>query len=48
MAKVKVTREGWRCQRCQYEWVPRSMAKIPIVCPSCKTPYWNRPRKAVR
>ena len=36
---------GWRCERCQHEWVPRDFDQEPSVCPKCKSPYWNRPRK---
>ena len=42
----KITVEGFKCERCGHEWVPKRK-KDPIVCPSCKSPYWNRPRKQV-
>ena len=46
MAKVKLS--GYRCERCGHEWVPRNDA-APLVCPKCKSPYWNLPReRAVR
>lgn len=34
-----------RCNRCNYEWLPRS-DQLPEVCPNpeCKSPYWNKPR----
>ena len=44
MAKVKL--DGFRCERCDHEWVPREKGQEPRVCPSCKSPYWNKPRKA--
>ena len=31
------------CKRCGHKWIPRS-DNIPIICPSCKSPYWNRDR----
>lgn len=37
---------GLRCERCQHEWLPRDHGQAPKVCPKCKTPYWNRPRRA--
>lgn len=37
--------DGWRCERCEHEWVPRNMTDTPAVCPKCKSPYWNRPRR---
>jgi hypothetical protein len=43
MPKVQIW--GYRCERCQHEWVPRDKAREPAVCPSCKSPYWNRPRQ---
>jgi predicted Zn-ribbon and HTH transcriptional regulator len=45
MAKVKITVTGFRCERCGHEWVPRKEDEEPRVCPKCKSPYWNRPRK---
>lgn len=44
MAKVQLLVWGFRCERCGHEWVPRREEE-PRVCPSCKSPYWNRPRK---
>jgi rubrerythrin len=29
------------CKRCGHQWAPRT--KSPIVCPSCHSPYWNKP-----
>lgn len=31
------------CGRCDHKWVPRENGE-PKVCPSCKSPYWNKPR----
>lgn len=42
---------GFRCLRCEHEWVPRStrgrlhaLADEPKVCPRCKSPYWTTRR----
>ncbi len=35
---------GHRCYRCSHEWVSSDKNNIPKVCPSCKSPYWDRPR----
>jgi len=32
-----------KCLRCNHEFVKR--IDKPIVCPKCKSPYWNRKRK---
>ena len=31
------------CKRCNYRWVPR--IDNPVVCPNCKSAYWNVARK---
>lgn len=38
-----VTLRGCRC-RCGHTWRPRGSAK-PRVCPKCKSPNWDRPKK---
>ena len=45
MARVAITVLGFKCDRCGHEWVARDSAKEPWVCPKCKSPYWNIPRK---
>jgi predicted Zn-ribbon and HTH transcriptional regulator len=42
---AKVTLVGYRCERCGHEWVPREKGQEPRVCPKCKSPYWNMPRR---
>lgn len=40
---------GYRCERCEHEWLPRDNGRDvsvePRVCPKCKSAYWNRPRQ---
>jgi hypothetical protein len=46
--RVKIQIWGWLCERCGHKWVPRDMEGEPDgprVCPKCKSPYWNRPRR---
>lgn len=43
MGKVQV--EAYKCERCGHIWLPRNTEQEPRVCPSCKSPYWNRPKK---
>lgn len=33
-----------QCLRCLHKWYPRSPKK-PIMCPKCKTLYWETERK---
>lgn len=38
--------DGYSCERCEHEWVPRSkIDELPTICPKCKSPYWNKPRR---
>lgn len=41
---VQVQVWAWKCERCEHVWVPREDAE-PRVCPKCKSPYWNKPRR---
>lgn len=36
---------GFQCERCGHKWSPRDGGAEPSVCPKCKSPYWNKPRK---
>ena len=45
MARVPITVMGCRCERCDYEWIPRDINVEPEACPKCKSPHWNRPQK---
>jgi len=45
MAEIEIKTKGYRCERCKHEWIPRKKEDTPIICPECKSPYWNRPRK---
>ena len=49
----KVLLEGFQCERCRHTWLPREKVKDkkeknekeqPTICPSCKSPYWNKPK----
>lgn len=50
---IRKTINAFKCLRCGHEWIPRvEMAQLegkikdkPRICPSCKTPYWDLPRK---
>jgi predicted Zn-ribbon and HTH transcriptional regulator len=44
MGELKVT--AYVCERCGHIWIPRAGLK-PRVCPKCKSPYWDKPRRRV-
>jgi hypothetical protein len=33
------------CLRCNHRWYSRNPTNNPKFCPSCNSPYWNKPRK---
>ena len=37
--------EGYKCERCNYKWAPRTKGIKPVTCPKCRSAYWDRPRK---
>ena len=44
-----ITLMGYECTRCAHKWVPKVMgSEEPRVCPKCKSPYWNVPRKTTK
>ena len=44
MAEFKMEVTAYKCDRCWHQWIPREKEK-PTICPKCKSPYWNKPRK---
>ena len=42
--KVILQIPGYRCSRCGHEWIPR-IDQYPTLCPKCKSPYWDKPKK---
>jgi len=46
MGKIKIEVDGYICERCSHKWIPRiKKTELPIICPKCKSPYWNIPKK---
>lgn len=43
MPEIKIS--GYFCLRCSHKWVPREDHEKPLVCPKCKSPYWDKERK---
>lgn len=44
MAKIKLEVDGYQCERCNHKWIARKK-EYPILCPNCKSAYWDKPRK---
>lgn len=44
--KISVVKDGYKCERCSHEWLPRANQPkdLPVRCPGCNSPYWNKPR----
>jgi DNA-directed RNA polymerase subunit RPC12/RpoP len=43
----QITLKGYLCERCGHKWLPKdeTMKDKPKVCPKCKSPYWDTPRR---
>ena len=39
----KITLSTFKCLRCGHEWIPNKPVE-PKVCPTCKSPIWNKPK----
>jgi predicted Zn-ribbon and HTH transcriptional regulator len=35
-----------KCERCGHKWAPR--VENVKTCPSCRSPYWDTPRKVTK
>jgi Zn finger protein HypA/HybF involved in hydrogenase expression len=42
MGKKEIKVYECKCERCGHEWITRT-EEAPIVCPKCKSPYWDKP-----
>jgi len=40
---MKIKINNLNCQRCGHTWVPK--IENVKVCPKCKSPYWDKPRR---
>ena len=45
MAEIELKLKGYKCERCEHEWIPRIKKRTPIICPKCHSAYWNRPKR---
>ena len=44
MAEIKIEVKGYKCERCNHEWIPRKK-DYPTLCPNCKSAYWDKPAR---
>ena len=42
---IDVKKKGYRCLKCDYEWIPRKKNGKPQTCPKCKKRGWDKPKK---
>lgn len=45
MPEVELKVKGYKCNNCNYEWLPRSQKERPLICPRCKSSRWDKPRR---
>ena len=50
--KVKLEALECTCERCRVVWIAKPVREgkkwitpLPVACTSCKSAYWNRPKK---
>ena len=43
--EIELKIKGFKCERCDHEWIPRKKEEYPVTCPNCKSAYWDRLRK---
>ena len=41
---LKEPGKQWNCLRCEHRWRAKGISR-PTICPRCKSPYYDRPRK---
>ena len=44
--KRQIILNEYVCERCNHDWIPRR-EETPIICPKCKSPYWNKARPSI-
>jgi len=42
MPEIIIKLKGYKCNKCKYEWIPRSEKERPLICPRCKTARWDK------
>jgi len=42
MGEIKISVNGFHCERCGKDWIPRSAEERPMICPRCKSARWDQ------
>jgi len=45
MFSTKMTNKEVTCKRCGSSWTPRKKVSEIVICPRCRSPYWNKPKR---
>jgi len=47
MVGMKTQKTIWQCtcDRCSHSWTSRNGENLPVICPRCKSPYWDKPKR---
>jgi DNA-directed RNA polymerase subunit RPC12/RpoP len=48
LAKPENPSKDFKCVRCSYEWITRKKGELPVRCPRCSSPSWNKTRMLAR
>jgi len=47
MPEEKVETVRYECARCNHKWFAKKKRK-PIICPKCKSAYWDEERESTK
>ena len=45
MPDIEIKVNGYKCNNCCYEWIPRVKDERPLICPKCKSARWDKEKK---
>lgn len=48
MPEKKISVKGFKCNNCNWEWIPRTYKERPLVCPKCKSARWDKAKKNMK
>jgi len=47
LARPVNRKNNFKCVRCTHEWQARKKGALPVRCPGCSSPAWNKARVKV-